>query len=143
MPSRPHLSTALRNIVIERAQGRCEYCQSRADFATETFAVDHIVPLSLGGKTESENLALACSGCNSRKYNRQLVPDPTDGDLVSLYNPHQQDWAQHFRWSEDYALVIGVTPTGRATVSDLKLYRLGLRNMRLLLYQVGKQPPQA
>ena len=39
-----YVSANKQRIVIERAQARCEYCQSRADYATETFAIDHIYP---------------------------------------------------------------------------------------------------
>lgn len=67
---RVYIPLDTQRIVAARAQGRCEYCQSWADYATETFAVEHIVPLSRGGTSTLENLALACSGCNGHKYNR-------------------------------------------------------------------------
>jgi len=37
--------------------------------------------------------------------------------------------------------IIGVTPTGRATVAALRLNRPGLVNMRQVLYGIGKHPP--
>ena len=99
---RAYIPVAIRRSVVERAHERCEYCQARADFATETFAVEHIVPLSRGGTDDLDNLALACSGCNSRKYNKVEATDPTGGDTVPLFNPRLQVWTEHFGWHENY-----------------------------------------
>jgi 5-methylcytosine-specific restriction endonuclease McrA len=67
--SKVYIAVDKQCAVIERAEGRCEYCQSMADYATATFAVEHIIPLSRGGTNEFDNLALSCSGCNGHKYN--------------------------------------------------------------------------
>lgn len=77
-------------------KGRCEYCQSRADYTTEPFAVEHIIPVSRGGSSELDNLAFSCSGCNGHKYNKMEAPDRTDRTLVPLYNPRRQRWQDHF-----------------------------------------------
>lgn len=84
---RPYLPVRKRRAVIDRASGYCEYCQSRADYATETFAVEHIIPVSLGGTDDLENLALSCSGCNSHKHDRVEGIDPIDGALTPLFHP--------------------------------------------------------
>lgn len=140
---REYVSVAKQRIVIRRARGRCEYCQSRADHSTETYAVEHIIPLSRGGSSALSNLAFACSGCNGHKYNKIAAPDPTDGQLVPLYHPRRQKWKDHFCWSEDYTQVIGLTPTGRATVATLKLNRPGLINMRQVLFLAGRHPAKS
>jgi hypothetical protein len=132
-----------RRAVVERAGGCCEYCQSQAKFATQPFAVEHIMPLSRGGKTVLDNLALACQGCNNHKYTKVEGIDPITGNLAPLYHPRQQKWQDHFSWSRDYTLVIGLTPTGRATVQALQLNREGLVNLRRMLYEVGEHPPLA
>ena len=138
---RVYISVITQRAVVERAQGRCEYCQSRADYTTESFAVEHIMPVSRGGTSELDNLAFSCSGCNGHKYNRTEVPDPTDRTLVPLYNPRRQRWQDHFCWSGDHAQIIGLTSTGRATVEALQMNRTGLVNMRQVLYLIGKHPP--
>ncbi len=127
--------------IFRRAQGRCEYCRSRADFATQSFSVEHIIPISHGGKTTLDNLALACPGCNGHKYSKTQAPDPIDGAIVPLFNPRQQKWRKHFRWNEDFTRIIGLTPTGRATVEALRLNRPGVVNMRRALFTVGLHPP--
>jgi 5-methylcytosine-specific restriction endonuclease McrA len=50
---------AVRREVL--ASGVCAYC---GDYAT---TVDHIVPVAKGGTADRENLAPACSWCNSDK----------------------------------------------------------------------------
>ncbi len=129
--------------VIERAESRCEYCQSMADYTTESFAVEHVMPRSRGGSSELDNLAFSCSGCNGHKYNKTEVNDPADGKTVPLFNPRKQKWQLHFGWSDDYTQVIGLTPTGRATVETLRLNRQGLINIRRLLYLIGQHPPKS
>jgi len=57
-----------------------------------------------------------------------------------LYNPRHQQWQAHFAWSDDYLHIIGLTPTGRATVEALKLNRAGVINIRRLLRLAGHHP---
>lgn len=139
---REYLSTAKQRVVIERARGLCEYCQSRFDHTTEHFAVEHITPSSRGGSSELDNLAFSCSGCNGHKHTKIVAPDPVSGQTIALYNPRQQKWENHFAWSEDYTQIIGLTPSGRATVEALKMNRPGLVNMRRVMYAAGEHPPQ-
>jgi hypothetical protein len=136
-----YIPKALRAAVIERAKGCCEYCRSQARFATQSFAVDHIHPVSLGGQTQLENLALACPGCNAYKSNRSEATDPVTRQQVVLFNPRDQGWDEHFGWSKDFLLIIGLTPSGRASVETLRLNRPPLINLRRALYGLGEHPP--
>lgn len=129
--------------MVARAKGLCEYCRSRFDHSTEHFAIEHIDPVSRGGGSELDNLAFSCSGCNEHKHAKIAAPDPEGSQTVPLYHPRRQKWEDHFRWSEDYTRIIGLTPTGRATVETLKMNRPGLVNMRRVLYAAGLHPPQA
>ena len=38
--------------------------------------------------------------------------------------------------------IVGITPTGRATIEALQMNRPGPVNMRQLLYAMGKHPPR-
>lgn len=107
----------------------------------QSFSAEHIVPRSQGGATALENLAFACQGCNNHKYNKTQGRDPVTEQLVSLFHPRQQRWGDHFTWNDDFTLVIGLTPTGRATVETLCLNREGLVNLRRILYAAGEHPP--
>jgi HNH endonuclease len=130
-----------KKAVAERADGCCEYCRSQARFAIQAFSVEHIIPRSQGGKTTLDNLALSCQGCNNHKYNKTEASDRLSGNLVLLYHPRQQRWSEHFAWNDDFTLIIGLTPTGRATVDTLQLNREGVVNLRLVLYMMGEHPP--
>ena len=136
-----HVRAEQRQLVAERARGRCEYCQSPAAFATQSFSVEHILPVSRGGETTPGNLALACPGCNSHKYTKIEAPDPIDGAPTPLYHPRRQRWKEHFGWDEGFIRVIGLTPTGRATVNALQMNRPGVMNMRQILFVSGLHPP--
>jgi len=110
-------------------------------FATQTFAIEHIQPVSRGGESVIDNLALACPGCNGHKYNKVEGPDPVDGRLVALFNPRAQEWRDHFKWNDDFTHIVGSTPTGRATVDALNLNRPGVVNIRGALFAIGAHPP--
>lgn len=139
--SRP--SAELARAVRDRALGCCEYCLSQARYAPDPFSVEHIVPRSRAGATEAANLALSCQGCNNRKYTAIEAIDPVTGDPVPLFHPRLHSWAVHFAWTEDYTLMLGLTPTGRATVEKLDLNRSGLVNLRRILAAAAAHPPPA
>lgn len=130
-----------RRHVAGRAGGCCEYCWSQQRFSPDPFAVEHIVPQCAGGDDGPENLALSCNGCNGRKYTAVSAIDPVTGAEAPLYNPRTDTWEQHFIWSEDYSVIIGLTPTGRATVERLELNRDGVKNLRLRLILTHEHPP--
>jgi hypothetical protein len=111
----------LRRIVVERAGDRCEYCRLAQAGQEAIFHIDHVVPVVAGGNSETSNLALACVSCSLRKGARQAAPDPQTGNETPLFNPRRDSWPEHFRWER--VTVVGLTPTGRATISALRLNR--------------------
>src|SRR5690349_18948593 len=137
----PRISAELRQLVTQRAEGSCEYYRSQAQYATQPFSVEHIIPRAKGGPTTLENLALACQGCNNHKYDKVEAPDPVSSEIVPLYHPRHDRWDTHFAWSDDFTLIVGLTPNGRATVAALLLNRDGVINLRRLLYAIGEHPP--
>jgi hypothetical protein len=139
--ARAYIPVKLRELVINRAQGYCEYCRFPVRFALESMEFDHVFPLSLGGKTTAINLALACHHCNQHKRNQIVGFDRTSGSEVPLYNPRTMKWADHFAWSEDTTLIVGKTAIGRGTLAVLKLNRLGVVNLRRVLQVSGDHPP--
>ena len=62
-----------------------------------------------------------CVFCNRFKADRTTARDPDTGTEVPLFNARTQRWSEHFRWSKDGIRVIGLTPSGRATVALLHL----------------------
>jgi len=115
------ISAADRRLVRERAGFRCEYCHADERWQFVKFTIDHVVPRSLDGSDESHNLALACRNCNERRINRRFGRDPDTGQTVPIFNPRQDRWPAHFVWGTDRIHIIGLTPTGRATVAILDM----------------------
>jgi HNH endonuclease len=136
-----NISIKTRQAVEERANGCCEYCMAQQRYSHDYFSVEHIVPIVKGGSSRKENLANSCQACNNHKYIFVEAIDPVTGKTVPLYNPRKQQWKDHFTWDETYSKVIGLSPTGRATVERLCLNRDGLVNLREVLAESKKHPP--
>jgi hypothetical protein len=130
-----------RRVVTERAGGCCEYCRSPARFSSDSFSIEHITPRARGGASDPTNLALSCQGCNNRKFIATEAIDPSTGELAPLYNPREHRWSGHFAWNEDFTVLVGMTPTGRATIVKLALNRVALVNLRRVLRAAGEHPP--
>jgi hypothetical protein len=111
----------LHRLVLQRAGARCEYCGLSQEGQEASFHVDHVMPTVAGGLTREDNLALACVSCFLRKEARRSAVDPLTGRKVALFHPRCQRWRDHFRWTG--VRVLGLTPTGRATVSALRMNR--------------------
>lgn len=135
------VSESLRRLVRERAQGRCEYCLMSQALQGAAFHLEHIVPLSKGGQSTPENLALPCPSCNLGKADAVESRDPDTGRLVKLFDPREDRWASHF--SVEGVRILGLTPTGRATAVCLGMNtdrRLRIREVERAL---GWWPPPA
>lgn len=107
----------------------------------DPLVIDHIQPVSRGGQTVAENLALSCQTCNNYKYTKTEAPDPVTNQAVLLFHPRQMVWQEHFTWNEDLTQMIGITPIGRATIALLQTNRDRVGNMRRVLAIMGYHPP--
>jgi len=114
-----HIPAALRRLVYERANGCCEYCLLPEAVSLASHEVDHIIAEKHGGSTDADNLALSCTLCNKRKGSDLSSIDPVTGNIVPLYNPRRDHWADHFQL--DGAQFAARTPTGRTTLHFLHL----------------------
>jgi HNH endonuclease len=56
------------------------------DFSHSPFEVEHITPISKKGKNVSNNLALACRGCNLYKSDKTFGFDAVSDETVRLLN---------------------------------------------------------
>lgn len=115
------INKVVRQLVRERAKFLCEYCHSPEWSSADLFTLEHILPQSKGGSDELENLALACRRCNERRYNFSTGIDSESGLEISLFQPRQQVWAEHFIWTADGIKIISITSVGRATNNRLDL----------------------
>lgn len=104
--------------------------------------IDHIAPVANEGHTTAENLCMSCSYCNDSKNDRVKGLDSETGIYAHLYNPRTQNWNEHFAWSENGTLIIGLTPVGRATVTTLKMNPPVIVKVRQKWFAAGWHPPK-
>lgn len=135
-----YVSVELRRRVREAYDECCAYCQTREALAVSTFEMEHIFPTSRGGKTAFENLCLACPACNRFKSDRTHVIFD-DGVKVRLFHPQHGRWSDHFDWSVDGTVIVGLTKIAMATTELLRLNRERLVEVRALWVDAGRHPP--
>jgi len=68
----------------------CGYCGEQ--FAEAELTVEHILPVSRGGRYEWTNVVTACRSCNTRKGNRL----PEEASMPLLYVPYVPNRHEHF-----------------------------------------------
>ena len=114
-----HIPAALRRLVHERADGRCEYCLIPELTTLVAHEVDHVIAQKHGGATQPENLALSCAVCNKYKGSDLASIDPESGRLEPLFHPRLHRWREHFEL--DGAILRPRTAIGRVTVRLLQI----------------------
>ena len=130
----------LRRVVLKRAAGRCEYCGLSQAAQEAAFHVDHVIPRADGGETVAENLALACVSCSLRKGARRTAVDPETGSQTALFHPCRDRWSDHFLF--DGVRLVGLSPTGRATIEALQMNRPLILAIRAEEAYGGRHPPR-
>lgn len=86
----PYVKYSRRNVQI-RDRYSCQYCGVSQDLT-----IDHVVPLSRGGRTTWENVVTACRKCNGRKGSR--TPEEAGMRLKTV--PRRPAGVMAFNWSE-------------------------------------------
>jgi 5-methylcytosine-specific restriction enzyme A len=64
----------------KRSSGICHYCKN--NFIPKELTMDHVIPLSRGGKSQKFNLVPCCKECNTKK--KQLLPFEWEEYMNSL-----------------------------------------------------------
>jgi 5-methylcytosine-specific restriction endonuclease McrA len=94
-----------RRNIFARDDNRCQYCGKK--FPTSELSIDHVAPLSRGGKTTWTNVVCACTDCNKRKGGRypeeagmHLIKAPKKPNRspvlrMKLRSPRYSSW-RHF-----------------------------------------------
>jgi len=136
---RPHIPSALRRLVIERAYACCEYCLLPQTVGAGMHHLDHLIALKHGGATVDGNLALACIECNQSKGSDLAAIDPVERVIVPLFNPRTQRWGDHFQLVGPR--IVGRTLIGRATVALLRINDDARLLDRQLLMEARLYPP--
>ncbi|MCK5542221.1 MAG: HNH endonuclease [Desulfobacterales bacterium] len=71
----------------KRSSGICYYCNNK--FVPKELTMDHVIPISRGGKTEKSNVAPCCKECNTKKM--QLLPIEWEEYMSSLSKNKNSD----------------------------------------------------
>ncbi|MFN3193917.1 MAG: HNH endonuclease [Aureliella sp.] len=135
-----YVSTELRQRVRGAFDECCAYCKTAESLTVSTFEIEHIVPVSRGGTTSFDNLCLACPSCNRFKSDRTHFHS-TEGEELRLFHPQQDVWSEHFDWSVDGTLIVGLSAIATATIELLRMNRERLIEVRSLWVDAGRHPP--
>jgi hypothetical protein len=108
-------------LVADRARHRCEYCHAPESIFNVVLEVEHIIPISLGGSNNENNLALACRSCNGFKGSRSGYIDIESGQEERFFHPRQDRWEEHFFVDSESSEILTLTAVGRVTIVALKI----------------------
>lgn len=139
--TRRRIPRSLRQRILAESRHQYAYCHTLTAITGARLVIDHIIPEAAGGQTVWDNLCVACHACNEYKGAQVQAQDPLTDELAPLFHPRRQPWRGHFCWSEDGGHIVGLTPTGRATVAALNMNHLLIVEARRRWVQVGWHPP--
>jgi len=98
------LSRRLRFEILRRAGHTCRYCGAKAPDVP--LAVDHVIPVALGGGAEPNNLVTACRDCNAGKSSTNPdSPLVEDVDAAALLFAKAMERAAEIQMSQAEALM--------------------------------------
>jgi len=141
--SASHIASELRRLVAHRADHLCEYCLIHEEDTFFGCEIDHVVSEKHGGLTREDNLAYACLLCNRYKGSDISSIVPQTGELVRLFNPRTDRWADHFRLDDNGIAILSRTNIGAATVRLLRLNDGNRLLERAALRAVARYPVPA
>lgn len=136
-----YIPTSLKSKIEQVDRDRCCYCLTQEANSGISMSFDHIRPQSKGGETTFDNVCLACRSCNEFKSDLIEAEDPLTQSTVLLFHPRQQQWSDHFTWSEDGTKVEGLTDVGRASVLALQMNHPTIVVARRRWVASGWHPP--
>jgi len=82
-PMRRSVSQGTRQSVLRKTSGRCVYCAialTTQRGLPNSFEVDHVLPVALGGTDDVANLVPSCMSCNSKKQAKTALVFISRGD---------------------------------------------------------------
>ena len=82
-----HVPFTKKNVMV-RDRHLCVYCKSNKDLT-----IDHVIPVSRGGKNCFENCVTACRPCNNRKGSRT----PREAKMFLKRQPYAPTISEFFR----------------------------------------------
>jgi len=94
-----------RTNVMLRDNHECQYCKIKLD--KRTFTMDHVLPISQGGKTNWKNIVSCCVSCNQKKKDRtpkqagmKLLKEPYVPDNFEIFNKSTKNNSLPDEWKD-------------------------------------------
>lgn len=134
-----YIPEALRQLVMARANYRCEYCLMHEDDHIKQHEIDHIYATKHGGETEDGNLCYSCYFCNHLKGTDLASIDQLTKKPEFLFHPRQDKWFEHFQLKG--ASIEPRTAQGRVTIFLLQFNSPKLLKQRIRAIKLGTYPP--
>ena len=72
---------------LKTSDGTCYYCHQQVGFKALT--MDHVIPLSRGGRSTKDNLVPCCKDCNTKK--KSLLPVEWEEYMSQLNHLKEQE----------------------------------------------------
>ncbi len=82
-----------RKNIYKRDKNTCQYCGKK--FKPQDLNLDHVVPLSRGGKDSWDNVVCSCVSCNLRKGSRTLA----EAGMSLIRIPKRPHWRSFVKYS--------------------------------------------
>lgn len=82
-----------RKNIYRRDNNTCQYCGKKS--RTEDLNIDHVIPISRGGKNTWENVVCSCIRCNMRKGSKTL----SEAGMKLIRKPKKPSWRTFMRHS--------------------------------------------
>jgi 5-methylcytosine-specific restriction endonuclease McrA len=75
-----------RQNIYARDKNQCQYCGRK--LTSEELTYDHVIPRSMGGRTEWHNIVTCCMECNRHKGGKT----PREAGMKLLRKPSKPEW---------------------------------------------------
>ena len=131
-----YISLYMRDVVVQRAHFRCEYCHIPDIDSYYGFHIDHIISQKHGGLTILLNLAYACPDCNRYKGSDLGTYLSNTLVLTRFFHPRVDIWDEHFE-TDSSGLIMPKTDIGKATVNIFTINHPDRIIERQLLWKAG------
>ena len=93
--------------VFYRDRNTCQYCGKEFQKNSRIITIDHVTPVSRGGKHTFENCVCACRSCNEYKGNKTpseagltLKKNPTTPTVVEFITMKSKTIMEEFSWDK-------------------------------------------
>ena len=148
-----HYKTNLKKDHLRKQKGRCAYCRKQIEIDGYYEDLDHVIAKTIKPEwmIKPKNLVVACNACNRLKRKDATLRSgyvglsfPSDSNDFIVFNPHFDQWSDHFGIEDDLFLVAKPNSKGKETIKICRLWRYHIplnyaREKRLLAHPDTKK----